>query len=308
MRRAFPVLLLAAAVLWPASARAQATEDPAPAEQVVLSGDVVVAKGTVVGEIVVIHGSVTVRGVAAGDVVVLDGPIVIWGQVRGSVVALDGDIRLQPSAQVAGDVLAGGELIRDDGSTVTGQIRTGFRVTLSGPVAALGALLVSIAMAFSTLLAVALLLVLAPRGAERIAQAARSAVLASAGWGLVLGVAIPTIAVLAAATVVGIPFGLSMLLGLGLIWFVGQAWATWIVGRMLVREPRSRVGALFAGWAVVAAVGLVPVLNVVWWTLGSLFGLGAMTVASWRARGTSKHRIGAAPPPPPAGAVTPGRA
>jgi hypothetical protein len=39
----------------------------------VLRGDVVVARGQVVGEVVVFHGSVTVGGVVRGDVVVLDG-------------------------------------------------------------------------------------------------------------------------------------------------------------------------------------------------------------------------------------------
>jgi hypothetical protein len=44
------------------------------------------------------------------------------------------------------------------------------------------------------------------------------------------------------------------------------------------------VGALFAGWAIGAALGLVPFLNAVWWTLGAIFGLGAILVATWRAR------------------------
>ncbi len=68
------------------------------------------------------------------------------------------------------------------------------------------------------------------------------------------------------------------------------------MGRFLVREPGSRIGALLAGWAVVACVGLVPILNVAWWSLGAVFGLGAMTVAAWRARGSGRHRVGAAPP------------
>jgi len=299
MRRAFPALLVLLGSLWPAAALGQAKEPAAPADQVVLSGDVVVPKGAVAGEIVVFHGTATIGGVAAGDVVVLDGSIVIAGQVRGSVIAIDGDVRLQPTAQVAGDVFAGGAVIRGPEAEVVGTIRSGFTVTLSGPLDALGALLVSAAMAFSTLLAGLLLLILAPRGADRVALAARTAPLASAGWALATGILVPVVAVASIATVLGIPLGLSLLLGLGLFWFVGQAWAVWIVGRMLVREPRSRVGALFAGWAVIAAVGLVPVLNAFVWGLGGLFGLGAMTVAVWRARGVSKHRVGSAPPPPP---------
>ena len=58
-----------------------------------------------------------------------------------------------------------------------------------------------------------------------------------------------------------------------------------------------------------ALIGLVPYLNVAAWTVASIYGLGAMTVAVWRARGTGgRHRSGyveipetePAPPPPPA--------
>jgi hypothetical protein len=31
---------------------------------------------------------------------------------------------------------------------------------------------------------------------------------------------------------------------------------------------------------------------VVVWAVGSIFGLGAMTVATWRARGRGRHRVG----------------
>ncbi len=137
------------------------------------------------------------------------------------------------------------------------------------------------------------LLLFAPRGADRVADAGRSAPFASFGWGLLLVLVIPLAAIAAAATIIGLPFGLAVLLGLGLLWLIGQTWLTYTVGRLLVREPRSRLGALVAGWAIGAAIGLVPFLNLVWWGLGSIVGIGAMTVAAWRVR-----RGDAAPPTP----------
>lgn len=313
MRRLFPVVLLVVIVVWPAAARAQPREPVLPRDQVVLSGDVIVTKGVIVGEVVVFHGTATIQGVVAGDVVVLDGPIVVSGQVSGSVVAVDGRVVLQGTAQVVGDVIAGGDVEVAEGVSVQGEIREGIRFSLSGPVAALGALLASIAMAVSVLLMALLLVLLAPRGAERIADVSRTAPLVACAWGLGLVVALPTLAVLLAVTILGLPFGLALLLGLGLLWLVGQAWATWSIGRLLVREPRSRAGALFAGWGIGAAIGLVPGLNAAWWTLGSAFGLGAMLVAVWRARRPAeaadlsprpdvaplkggKHRVGRATP------------
>ncbi|MEP6757985.1 MAG: polymer-forming cytoskeletal protein [Actinomycetota bacterium] len=291
IRRGCVILGAVVAVAWPGDALAQ-TGQAQPADQVVLSGDVNVARGTVVGEVVVFSGSATIDGVAAGDVVVLDGTVTIGGQVGGDVIAFNGPIRLLSTAQVTGDVLAGGNLIAAEGSQVHGEIRRDVGFTMAGPVAVLGALLVSIALAVSILLAGLLVLLLAPRGAERTAEAAQDAPWATAGWGALLAVGVPIVAVAAAATIVGLPLGLAVLLGLGLVGLVGQAAVTFVIGRLVVRAPRSRFAALFAGWGIGAAIGLVPFLNVVWWSLGAVFGVGAIVVAAWRSRRGWRAEVG----------------
>jgi len=86
------------------------------------------------------------------------------------------------------------------------------------------------------------------------------------------------------------------------VFLLGLASAALGIGRALVPPPRSRVAAAFAGWAIVAVVGLVPVLNAIAWGLASAFGLGIAIVAAWRARGTSKHRLGGVAPPVEPGA------
>jgi cytoskeletal protein CcmA (bactofilin family) len=298
MPRLLVLAIVAVGAFAPTAALAQADAPRDPRDQVILSGDLVVLQGQTVGEVVVFDGDVTVNGVVGGDVIVMAGDVVVAGQVRGDVIVFDGDVRLRSTAQIGRSVRAGGETTVDDGAEIGGSVSSGVRFTLSGPIAALGALLASIAVAVSVLIAGALLVFVAPRGAERVAQAARTAPFASAGIGVGVALGSVVLALAATATIVGLPFGLALLLGLGLVWLVGMAWAAWIVGRLLVREPSSRVGALFAGWAIAAAVGLVPGLNVAWWLLGGMFGLGAMTVAGWRARGTSRHRVGATPPTP----------
>lgn len=284
MRRiVFPAVALLV-WLWPAAAFAQPKEPPAPAEQVVLSGDVVVPRGRIVGQVVVFTGSVTVFGVVAGDVVVFDGPVVVQGQVSGDVVAVDGSVHLGETAQVTGSVLASEEVVLEPGAQVGGVSRRGVRLTLGGIVGPLGILLPPITVAVSILLAALVWLLLAPRGGDRTAQALATAPLASVGWGLLATVAIPTAALAATASVLGLPFGLAVLLGLGLVWLVGQAAAVWAIGRLVVREPRSRAGAVLVGWLIATVVGLVPYLNVAWWLLGSVAGLGAIVVAAWRVR------------------------
>jgi hypothetical protein len=111
-----------------------------------------------------------------------------------------------------------------------------------------------------------------------------SAPLASVGWGLLVAIAVPVAAVALVISVLGLPLGLALFVSLGLWWLVGLTWAAWCAGRGLVRAPRGRASAFLAGWAILAAIGLVPILNAALWTLAPLFGVGAMLVAAWRAR------------------------
>jgi hypothetical protein len=294
--RARVVLAVTLAVVTaPTAAWAQDTADRAP-EQVVLSGDLLVPRGKTVGEVVVIAGSATVLGVVDGDVIVLDGPTTISGQVAGDVVVLDGQLLLRDTAQIAGNVLSGDPVQREEGAQVAGEVREGFRVTLEGPVAALGALLASVAIAVSLLIAMATFVLLAPRGVERLGVATRTAPLAATGWGLLVAIGFPVVSVALVVSVLGLPLGLAVLFGFGFLFMLGLAAAALGIGRAIVPPPRGRTAALFAGWAIVAVVGLVPVLNAIAWGLLAVFGLGVVLVAAWRARGTSKHRLGGVAP------------
>jgi hypothetical protein len=267
-----------------------------PQDIVMLSGAVVVPRGQAVGQVVVFHGRATILGVCLGDVVVLDGPVTVLGQVSGSVIALNGPVRLGPNASVRGDVLGSTAVRVEAGAVVEGDVRGSVAFTLRGSLSALGILLGPVAIAFSSLLLGLALLLLVPRGADRIATAARSAPLASLGWGVVLGSLAPIVALAISATVVGIPLGLALLLGLGPVLLMGYVWSLWALGRVVLGDHRSRWGAFLAGWAIAAAVGFVPFLNLVAWPGAAVFGVGVMAVAVWRARGTGgRHRAGYVP-------------
>jgi hypothetical protein len=245
--------------------------------------------------------------------------------VAGSVIVVDGPIALQSSAQVAGDVLGGDDVVIAPGARVDGVARRHIRLSLAEPLAALGVLLGSAAVALSSLVLGLLLLLLAPRGADRIAEAMRSAPLAAVGWGIAIWLVVPLAALTAIVTVVGIPVGLSALLALGLLAALGYTWTVWSIGRRLVPPPRGRLGAFLAGWGIGLALSLVPFLNAAWWIVASIVGVGAMLVAAGRARGPAaapaappvpaparasggrggRHRRGAAPPPPAPAEPTP---
>ena len=264
------------------------------ADLVVLSGSALVPRGQIVGEVVVFHGRAVVLGVSLGDVVVLDGSVTVAGQVSGSVIAVNGPVHIMATASVRGDVKSSEPVRVDDGATVEGTVNGSVAFTPRGSLSVLGGLLGPLVLAGSVLLLGLALLLLVPRGADRIATAVRTAPLTSAAWGLVLAVALPVLAVALVVTIVGLPVGLALLLALALVFLVGATWTVWAIGRAIVRDPRSRPLAFVAGWAIAVAISLVPYLNVAAWTLASILGLGAMSVATWRARGTGgRHRAGA---------------
>jgi hypothetical protein len=109
--------------------------------------------------------------------------------------------------------------------------------------------------------------------------------------GLVAFLGLPLAGVLAVLTLVGLPLGLALLLGLFLLYSVGFVWSVFVIGRALWHLPRSRWIAFAIGWAIVAAISAIPVAGAIVWFAGAAFGLGAMTIATWRARGAGgRHR------------------
>jgi cytoskeletal protein CcmA (bactofilin family) len=264
-----------------------------PRDQIVLSGDVMVPQGDEVGEVVVLHGTVTVAGVVRGDVIVVDGSISVMGQVSGSVVSVNGPVTLGPNAQVLGDVIARDRIRVQTGASVGGDVREGAAFTFRTPIDVFGPFAAWLAVVVSTLLLGALLLFLAPRGAEALAGVALGSPWPTAGLGLAAFIALPVAGVLAVLTLVGLPLGLGLLLGLFLLYSVGFAWSEFVVGRALWRAPRSPWVAFAIGWGIVAAISAIPVVGAIVWFAGASFGLGAMTIASWRARGAGgRHRWG----------------
>jgi hypothetical protein len=277
----------------PALASAQTDPtDAEPRDQIVLSGDVQVRRGQEVGEVVVLHGTATIAGVVRGDVVVLDGPIAVTGQVSGAVVSVGGSVTLGPSSRVLADVLAHERVIAAPGARVDGDVRQGVTFTFRTPIEALGEFAPWLAVWFSVLALGLLLLLLGPRSVDAVAVVAHGSPWVSVGWGSIAFVALPLAGVIGVFTLVWLPLGLGLLLSLFLLYSVGLAWSAFALGRVLWHEPRSRMLAFVIGWAILAAVAAIPIVGGIVWVAGAVFGLGAGTVAIWRARGTmSRERV-----------------
>jgi hypothetical protein len=283
MRR-LPLLIVLSLLLLALPDAALAKDDPQ--DQIVITGDVNVPRGTTVGDVVVIDGAVNVAGRVDGDVVAVSGPVRVAGTVDGDVNAISDQVTLLPRARVTGDVNYGDEkpLIAPS-ATVGGSVSdegwdqlSDFRWGL------VGAFAWWLAVSISSLVLGLALLALAPRAAE----AARVAVATSLGrtvaWGIALFVGLPILAVIALVTLVGIPLGVGLLLALVPLCALGYVTSAYLLGRRLVKPPTSRFLAFLAGWGILRVLAIVPFLGTLAWLVAVILGLGALMVALWRAR------------------------
>lgn len=269
----------------------------------VLKGPVVVKAGETARTVVVVDGPVTVeRGATVtDDLVAVDGPVVVAGTVRGRVVTL-GDRATVTRTGVVGDGIRWGsdEPRVAPGAQVSGGIS---EVSLDVGDAApfVPALAWWIAVSVSTFLLGLLLLWIAPRAADATFERMREG-----GWGPAIGVGfvlvigLPVVAFIALVTLVGIPFGLGLLLALLPLGALGYVTGAWVLGRALVGPPGSRVVAFLAGWAILRAVGIVPFLGALVFAAVAMFGLGALTWALWHARTPTGPTTGPESPLAPA--------
>jgi hypothetical protein len=273
-------------------------------DRVVLSGNVRVPNGETAGEVVVFSGDVAVGGLVRGDVVVFSGRVAVTGQVSGDVISFEGPVVLGPNAQVGGDVTAKGEVSRRPGAQVGGRVGSGFPVAIRAPALLSGRLGLWLSTMFSVLVLGLLLMWIAPRASDSVHQTFLDSKLRSVLLGLAWFVGLPVIACLLAVTLVGLPFGLGLLLALAFLYSVAYTWGIWIVGRLIL-PSRNRFLAFLLGWAIVGALSLVPYLDIVLWVVLAIPGLGAMWLATWRARRLApagRHRasaVGASQPTVP---------
>ena len=77
----------------------------------------------------------------------------------------------------------------------------------------------------------------------------------------------------------------SLLLALFPLYALGYVASAYVLGRAILSDSRGRVAAFLAGWGILRAVAFIPGLGVLAWLGATVFGLGVLTVALWRARG-----------------------
>jgi cytoskeletal protein CcmA (bactofilin family) len=293
-REAVHGVIVALVALFLAAGSASAATD-----HVVITGGAVVAAGQTAGDVIVIDGTVRIVGHATGDVVSVSGPVRVTGRVDGDLIAVSDRAFLAPTARVGGDLRYGDERpVLAPGARVGGTIKHEGWGDAAHGWGWVGALAWWLAVSISTLIVGALLVWLAPAALRSAERALRERLGASIGWGVALAIGVPLLAILALVTLVGIPFGIALLLTAIPVALVAYATSAWIVGRRALRNRSgSPWGALLAGWGILRVLALIPAVGALVGLAATVVGLGALAVAVWEARRSGTPM--ATPEPPP---------
>lgn len=292
------LVLLAAA-----PAEASAAKKGGAKDRVVITGPVTIPRGEVAGDVVVIDGNVRVAGRVKGDLVVINGRTRISGRVKGDAISIAKRMTVRKGARVGGDVrYVDKKPVIAPGAKIGGKVKRVDAKKISSDLGVGAGIGLWLAMSVSTLLLGALLLLLLPRTAAAVYEAAADRLGACAGWGLLVFFGLPILALILLVTVLGLPLGVTLLLAFFPLAALAYTASTWLVGRRMLGPERNRFLAFLVGLVILRLLALVPFLGGLVWFLAVVFGLGALVVAASRA-----HRAARPPerPPPWTVAATP---
>ena len=293
VRRALALLaatLFAAALPAPAPTLAQET-----AEDVLIrvNGAVNLAAGDAVDVLVAVNSPARIEGTVRDTLVVANESAVLSGNVEGEAIVFSGELRLKPSARIAGDLtLIDSEVIQEDGAEVAGGVVAREGADIVRELNRAAEAVSFVAWLGMTALFVAVALAWAAIGGRQLSNvagllAARPEL--AVGWGLVFWIAAPALAIVAMVTVIGIPLGIALLVVvLPLLWTLGYV-ATGTRLGFLIDDLRGATpdlahpyAAAVIGVAIFQLVALVPVVGGIVVALAGLFGAGAVVVHAWR--------------------------
>jgi uncharacterized RDD family membrane protein YckC len=276
--------------------------------------------GDHVREVTVVFGSATIGGEVDRDVVVVFGALRLLptARIHGSVVAVGGGATIEDGATVGRDfvVTAGGvdapAAFHPGGDYVIvglpGMARHGEAVVpfftrglLWGRliVPSLPWMWAVVAVIVFVYLAISLLFDRPVRACRAVlAERPLSAFLV----GLLVLILIGPVSFILSVSIIGIPVVPFLVCGLFIAGLLGKVGVTRWLGSTLMAEtdPDNRfeaVRSFFIGTAVILLAYMVPVLGILVWAVGGMFGLGAATLAfssGLRRENPARKRVAAA--------------
>jgi hypothetical protein len=265
--------------------------------QIRINGPVTIARDDTASAVLVINHDATIDGVVREGLGVVNGTARVRGQVNGGVVVVNGHLEVEPGAVIERDImLYHSTITRANDAIINGVVRdqTGFSVgagaiwlvwsSFTIVVVMAGVLFAEIApvtLAESTQLLV-----------KRSGQAALTA--------LVVVAAVPALAFVSFATVIGIPLGLVLILVvIPALSFLGYLVTGEVVGWAIagylptLHESAHRRASIALGLVTLQLAVTIPVVGGLIGFIASLLGAGALVAHGWSRR--SRVRSAAVP-------------
>ncbi len=306
MRRLLTSLVALVLLLTVAAPAVLAAEPFADSGRAVISldGPVDVPAGQHLDALVVANGDARIAG-DVRHVLLMNGTATASGATIGSLLVMNGTAFLQDGTTVTGDVSTlNGTISAAPGTTVVEPVRD-----LRGELAALSIALIPLFLIFmlgAALLVVVIALFLAAIAGRQV-RSVESLISREPGPVLLAGIVgafvLPFVAFLLMVTVIGAPLGLALLFIVlpvmaFLGWLVAAIWlGDWIVERLRgAREPQRPYLAAAVGVVVLAFAGMIPFVSMI----ATVFGFGAVLLATWRVLRGGSATAGAPGTTPPA--------
>lgn len=278
---------------------------PAMAQTEGMRGDLLITEGPLrvgpqdqIGLLVVTSGDVTIAG-RVNNVVVFSGDLTVTGSgsVTDNAYAVTGDVTVMSGGTIGADAYAGGEFDVAAGSVA------GTATHLSVAQLTIGAQLIGLLwwIGFAIGLFVLGLLVawLAPTGLRATREVARHEVGLSVSVGLALAIGLPILGVVAAITLIGLPVAVGLLLATLVVASVGYVVAAFVVGGAILQGASRPIPDLVLGLVVLGLLGWVPFVGGLVGGMAAAYGVGAITVTTWRARGKPSYLMSGTALEPP---------
>ncbi|MBC8332420.1 MAG: hypothetical protein H8E28_10605 [Anaerolineae bacterium] len=311
-------LLLMIALVWPNAAYARGLAD----DKVIFGGTYTLAEGeTLDGSVVVFGGAITLEANSTvnGDVVLIGGTVDAAGTINGDMVGIGGVLQLSEAAIVNGSLVTiGAALDRAAGAEINGDVVQGvnppFQFNLPEDAVftpgasidrnpALDVVWFFFRMFMWAALAI-LLVIFFAKPTERVANAALSEPLITAGAGLLTAVLSPLAVLALVVTIILSPVGLVLAVLLALAWLFGWVALGLEVGqrvaKMLNQEwapaIASGVGTLILYFVLAGFDQIVPCVGGLPRAVVGLWGMGAVMMTYFGTRDYQNvSRIVAAP-------------
>ena len=231
-----------------------------------------------------------------GDLLLGAGTACINGLIKGDLNSGVNRLTIASTASIQGKLnyISGNEANIQSGAQIKGTINHKLPEVKEKQVAGIGLWWIVIGFLMTLVLGIIIVL-LAPIRVKAVTDSIRTRPWASLGWGAVILIATPIIALIVCITIIGLPLGLIALVLYAIAIYLTQLFVGLLIGQLIIGAFRgvetraALVGALVLGLAILRLLRLIPFVGFFFGLATVLFGLGAILVSERKLRAEAKN-------------------